>query len=320
VESAKGGDMKCLVTGGAGFIGSHLCRKLIELGHEVVCIDNLVGGSLTNIQDLEKNFQFIEIDTAIFWQVRELFQAHKFDIVFHNAASKCTVCMDDPLRDLYTNAWGTHVLIKNSIRSGVKKFIHASTGSIADIKSFYGVSKQAGESYLKAFHSYYPEFKYTSLRYHHVYGPSQNAKEGGGVVAIFIRQALNNQPCTIFGDGTQYRHFTHVDDVVKANIFAAHCPITDGQTFNVISQVKVSILKLAKMVWALKDPNHRDTHVYLPKKPGEIMKFTATGEALEALGFEFMNDFNLGLKSTMEWYKNVLQKTETLHRPQPTGI
>jgi len=314
--------MKCLVTGGAGFIGSHLCRKLIELGHEVVCIDNLVGGSLTNIHDLSihKDFEFLYADTVLDSHIDWLFNIHKFDIVFHNAASKCTVCMDDPCTDLRTNAWGTYNLINQSIKSGVKKFIHASTGSIADIKSFYGVSKQAGESYLNAFHSYYPEFKYTSLRYHHVYGPSQNAKEGGGVVAIFIRQALNNEPCTVFGNGTQIRHFTHVDDIVKANIFCMDNPETDNRIFNVISRVKISIIQLAKLTWGITHPDKDPQWVHLPKKPGEIMTFTATGQELEALGFEFMNDFNSGLKSTMEWYKNVLQKTETLHRSQSTGI
>lgn len=296
--------MKCIVTGGAGFVGSHLCKRLVNNGHRVICIDNMVAGSIKNITPLivSGKFQFLHRDIDGYNNIEKYFKG--VDIIFHQAASKCTVCTDDPLLDLATNAWGTHNVIKASILNRCLKFIHASTGSIADIKSFYGVSKQAGESYLKAFKAYHPDFRYTALRYHHIYGAHQNAKKGGGVVAIFIRQVLANEPCTIFGDGLQVRHFTHVNDAVAANLFAAMEPRTDGKVLNVISRTTMTIIDLAKLIHKLMGRPYNAVH--LQPKPGEIRTFDARGTELEEMGFKFDNDFERGLTKTIKWYKENL--------------
>lgn len=294
-----------IVTGGAGLIGSHLCEALLKHGKKVICFDNLVTGNTDNVKDLinHENFTFVYGDITSLDRMNHYCQ--DIDVVLHQAASKCTVCQKSPETDLLTNAWGSWCVFEASRLTNVKKVIHASTGSIADIKSFYGVSKQAGESYLKAFYSYH-DLCYTALRYHHIYGPQQNAKEGGGVVAIFTRQVLNDEPCTIFGDGLQVRHFTHVKDAVKANLFSISDARTDGKILNVISRTTMSILDLAKTIHYILGKKLNIVH--LPPKPGEIRTFSAKGTELEEMGFQFDNDFERGLTRTIEWYKNNLKK------------
>jgi len=294
-----------LVTGGAGFIGSHICAALVKQGKKVICVDNLVTGKIDNIESLLNtgDLSFAYADVSKYNEIERLFK--NIDIVLHQAASKCTVCTTVPNIDLRTNAWGTYNVLKAAVKHNCRKVIHASTGSIADIKSFYGVSKQAGESYLKAFHSYH-NLCYTALRYHHIYGSQQNSKEGGGVVAIFIRQALNDEPCTIFGDGLQVRHFTHVKDAVTANLFAVMDSRTNGKILNVISRTTMTILDLAKMIHRLL--NKEPKIVHLPPNPAEIRTFNAKGTELESMGFQFDNNFESGLTETIKWYKNSLTK------------
>jgi UDP-glucose 4-epimerase len=296
-----------LVTGGAGFIGSHICEELLKQNKKVICLDNMVAGKAYNIKDLFDNpdFVFVKENVVDFDAMRPHFEG--VDIVLHQAASKCTVCREDPLKDLMVNARGSWCVFEASRQAGVKKVVHASTGSIMDgkPKSFYGVSKQTGESYLRAFEDYYPEFKYTALRYHHVYGPKQEYSDVGGVIPIFIRRVYNNEPTLVFGDGNQVRHFTTVEDVAASNFFAANDSRTDNKVYNVISRVEISILDLAKMIH--KFMGKEENIIHGPDKPGDIKTFTATGEELEKLGFVYQNDFEKCLKETIDWYlKEVL--------------
>ena len=291
-----------LVTGGAGFIGSHICEELLRQNKKVVCLDNMVAGKAHNVEAFldNPNFVFVKESVVDFGAIRPHFDG--VDVVLHQAASKCTVCREDPLQDLMVNARGSWCIFEASRQAGVKKVVHASTGSIMDgnPKSFYGVSKQAGEAYLMAFEDYYPEFKYTSLRYHHVYGPRQEHSDVGGVIPIFIRRIYNGESTLVFGDGHQVRHFTTVKDVTAANFFAANDSRTDNKRYNVISRVEISILDLAKMVHRLMGKEENIIHG--PDKPGDIKTFTATGEELEKLGFTYQNDFEIGLKETVDWY------------------
>lgn len=289
--------MKALVTGGAGFIGSHICDALMQEGHKVVCVDNLVAGKMENIPHLDApGFEFFKADIQGIPQ--HLFEG--VDIVFHNAASKCTVCMDDPALDLDVNAWGTLHVLQCSAKAGVKKFIHASTGSVNNGRpaSFYGVSKQAGESYVRVFGTM--GLQYSILRYYHVYGPRQDDSDKGGVIPIFIRKALAGEPITVHGDGRQVRHFTHVSDVVKANRWMIDVDMKYTREFDLISDTKITIIALAYMIRELTDSDSEI--VFTDEKPGDIRRFNATSDAIKMTGFKFGKKFEKGLLETVEWY------------------
>jgi UDP-glucose 4-epimerase len=287
--------MKALVTGGAGFIGSHICDALLKEGYEVVCIDNLVAGRRENIAEhiKEPGFEFWQKDVVTLPQ--NLMDG--VDIVFHNAASKCTVCMDDPVRDLAVNAQGTLHVLQCAQRAGVKKFIHASTGSVNNGRpvSFYGVSKQAGESYVRTM-----GLSYNILRYYHVYGPRQDGSDKGGVIPIFIRKALAGEPITVHGDGRQVRHFTHVSDVVAANLWMIDVDIKYTREFDLLSDTKITIIALAHMI---KELTGSDSEiVFTDEKPGDIKRFNATSDAIKMTGFKFGKKFEKGLLETVKWY------------------
>lgn len=295
--------MKTIVTGGAGFIGSHLCNKLIDHGHQVICIDNFATGKLDNIKHLmdHYNFQFVksdilEVNINVFKDV---------DFVFHNACSKCTVCRDVPFKDLMVNAYGSWRTFHNAISHGKPsvKVIHASTGSVlgGKPKTFYGASKLAGQAYLSAFKEYYTDFDYTILQYYHVFGTRQNDSSKGGVIPIFIRQILNNQPVTVEGTGQQERHFTHVDDIVKANL--ASMAKGSEETFKVASDFKISILDLAKTLYRLMDKE--ENIVFLPPRQGDVMRFDIDNKPIKKLcnGDIFGWNFELKLLELIEFYK-----------------
>jgi UDP-glucose 4-epimerase len=300
---------KYLVTGGAGFIGSHICEEIVRQGKEVIVVDNLVAGKMKNLEDWwdPKLCTFVKTSIGNFENIRGFFEG--VDIVFHNAASKCTVCRDNPLLDLLVNAWGSFNVFEAARVAGVKKVIHASTGSVNNCKpvSFYGVSKLAGESYLNAFNDYYPEFNYTVLRYHHVYGPRQESSDVGGVIPIFIRNVYNDEPTVVFGSGSQVRHFTSVKDVVAANFFVANNSSADRRVFNVLSGVCISIKDLAYKIHEVMD--REPNVVFGPRKLGDIDLFTATSNELITLGFDFQDNFEVYLRETVDWYLEYFNET-----------
>ena len=287
--------MKALVTGGAGFIGSHICDALLKEGHEVVCVDNLVAGKAENIEHLSGAFEFRKIDVIDL--PPSLMDG--IDVVFHEAASKCTVCMDNPALDLAVNAQGTLHVLQCAQRAGVKKFVHASTGSVNNGRpvSFYGVSKQAGESYVRVFNG---GIDCNVLRYYHVYGPRQDDSDKGGVIPIFIRKALAGEPIIVHGDGLQVRHFTHVSDVVAANLWMLDVSLKYTREFDLISDTKVTIIALAHMIKELTGSNSEI--VFADEKQGDIRSFSATNDAIKMTGFKFGKKFEKGLIETVEWY------------------
>lgn len=307
---------KALVTGGAGFIGSHLVEELVKMGVYTISLDNYFAGKHENIAHLNRhdNFQEEECDILDIRKLDELFKG--VEVVFHQAASKKTICLNNPRLDLDINAKGTFNLLELSIKYGVKKFMHASTGSVygeaqyypqdenhpLNPTSYYGASKLAGEKYVGIFNHLYG-LNTSVLRYFHVYGPRQESSKVGGVVSIFVRKLLNNEPITIYGDGTQQRSFTYVKDVVKANIFAATNPKSSGKVFNCASGIKVTINELAQYVSRalnISTPviNYEDWMV------GDIKVFDIDNQLIvNTLGLNFMTDFNRGLSSTISWGK-----------------
>lgn len=295
---------KVVVTGGAGFVGSHLCDALVALGAEVIALDDLSAGKESNVAHLEEmpNFRFVRADVCD-PSLASLFE--DVDTIFHNAASKKNVCLIDPQRDLAVNAGGALNLLQIAIEKKVRKFVHASTGSVygeprifpttedhplAPV-SYYGVSKLAGERYVDVFHRLYG-LDTTILRYFHVYGPRQESNEFGGVVSIFLRRIAEGQNPIVFGDGEQVRSFTWVLDLVDANIRAAVEPRATGQAYNVASGIQVTINELAEGMLKLLDPEGRLQVEHGEPLLGDINRFDIDNRKVrEELGVRFHEDF-----------------------------
>ena len=294
--------MHVVVTGGAGFIGSHLCDALIARGERVTCVDNLVGtgGSTRNVEHLLRHPRF-ELVTEDVLEWTDRVRLGGVGCIFHLAASKNGVCMDDPERDLAVNALGTLKLVRAAARDGVRKLVHSSTGSVfgetdrrhtEDVPklpvSYYGVSKLAGESYCRVIGDM-TGLDYTILRYYHVIGPRQDGSPTGGVVPIFARRALRGEPLTIDGDGEQTRSFTSVHDAVRANLIASEHPEARGATLTCASGIRVSIRELADYV--IRQTSSRGGIRHAPARVGDIRHFDVDNSALRRLGLDFTTDW-----------------------------
>jgi len=316
--SLTGKFKKAMVTGGAGFVGSNLVQSLLEDGLQVVSIDDYSAGKERNLVDLVEKFgdqlTAVNCDVTNKDALSQHFEG--VDVVFHQACSKMTVCLVNPLRDLEVNAAGTFNLLELARDNGVKKFVHVSTGSVYGVAqrfptdenhplnptSYYGVSKLAGEKYTRAFADLY-DMDTSILRYYHVYGPKQDSGDYGGVIGIFCRQALGNNDITIFGDGTQVRSFTYVKDVVNINKLVA-TKGGKGEAYNCASGLKVTINEIATKIKGLADASSEIT--YADWKIGDIKDFEVSHEKIKQLGFEFQYlDFDKGLKQTFDWYQKV---------------
>jgi len=311
---------KAMVTGGAGFIGSHIIEELLKLGVEVISIDNYSAGKQKNLARLSNRELLTEIDCDVtdYDHLKQYFEG--VEVVFHNAASKKTICLNNPRRDLEVNAEGTFNIMELSRDFGVNKVVHASTGSVYGEAlyypqdeehplaptSYYGVSKLAAEKYALVFHHLY-NLNTTVLRYFHVYGSRQeSADDRGGVVAIFCRRILSGLPPIIFGDGTQQRTFTYVKDIVRANLLAATHPDTNGQVYNCASGLKITVEELANMI--LQICSREDL---LPKysdwTPGDIKIFDVNNAKMGELGLSNWISFDDGLDETIAWYLQLMR-------------
>lgn len=312
---------KALVTGGAGFIGSHIVEELVHIGVETISIDNYFAGKHENLAHLKQYPHFHEVEC----DVTDLAELEKHvpgvEVIFHEAASKKTICLNDPRRDLAINAEGTFNLSELAVKYNIKKFVHASTGSVYGEAqyypqdedhplvptSYYGVSKLAGEKYVKVFDHLY-DLNTTVLRYFHVYGPRQESSDVGGVVSIFTRRMLAGQPITIFGDGTQQRSFTYVKDVVRANLLAATNPATRGNVYNCASGITITIKELADLIGDILDI-HDQIINYGDWTPGDIKVFNIDNTKIqETLGLDFLTDFRQGLELTINWATDYFSK------------
>jgi UDP-glucose 4-epimerase len=303
---------KVVVTGGAGFIGSHLCEELTQLGAEVLSVDDYSAGHARNLEFLagRPNFRAVRADICDRAAMTPVIAGA--DVIFHNAASKKNVCLIDPQKDLRVNGGGTLNLLELAREHRVRKFVHASTGSVygepvvlpTDEEhplrpvSYYGVSKLAGERYVDVFHRLYG-MDTTILRYFHVYGPRQESNEFGGVVSIFLRHILEGKPLAIFGHGHQERSFTWVKDLVRANLAAATRPESAGRVYNAASGIRVTILELAERMKAMMEADVPIVH----QAPlvGDIMHFDVSNERIRReLGIAFERDFWGTLQRSLE--------------------
>ena len=265
--------MKCLVTGGKGFIGSHLVKRLREHNYEVLSIDkNFL------VSDLRKDGKFSNriADIRDYAAMKECM--YKVDTVFHLAAeSKIGTCVEDPIGASNTNDHGTCILLQAAREAGVKRFVYSSTSAAYglnespnvetqanDCLNPYSISKVNGENWCKVYNDLYG-LKTVILRYFNVYGEGQpTTGQYAPVMGIFMRQKNAGQPLTIVGDGEQRRDFVHVDDVVNANIMAAIGNQDDeyyGEVYNVGSGINYSVNEIAAMI--------SENTTNIPPRPGE---------------------------------------------------
>lgn len=306
---------RALVTGGAGFIGSHLVDRLVELGHHVVVVDNLSTGRLHNL-NTAATFSHMDISTPA---IDSLFDKEHPEVIFHHAAQASVIAsVQDPVRDAEVNVLGSLRLIDNALKHGTEKFVFASTGGaiygdpkylpcdeehpIAPL-SPYGLSKYVVEQYLDLLHQT-RGLNYTALRYANVYGPRQDPQGEAGVVAIFTRLMLEGERPKIFGTGEQERDFVYVSDVVEANLVAANAP--SGRVYNIGTGVGTSVNGIFQMLKeALK---YRWKPDYEPARPGEVFKISLDiSRAREELGWTPSVSLEEGLNLTLEHFKQTIR-------------
>lgn len=302
--------MNILVTGGAGFIASHIADAFIEAGHNVVIIDNLTTGREDNINPKAK---FYKADIRD--DLTKIFEEHNFDIVNHHAAQiDVRRSVTDPIYDAQVNILGTLNLLQNSIKFGVKKFMFASTGGAvygeqdyfpADENhkqqplSPYGISKLAVEKYLY-FYKEVHGLKYTILRYANIYGPRQNPLGEAGVVCIFLDKILAGDQPVINGTGEQTRDYVYVKDVVKANLLTLNEEVSE--VYNVGTGIETSVNELFRLI--NENFNNKIKEVHGPAKPGEQMRSVISSEKLfKKFGWKPSTLLRDGLKETIDYYK-----------------
>lgn len=253
---------KALVTGGSGFIGSHIVDELLKRGIETTVLDNLSTGNLSNINKHYENklFHFVHGNVS---EISTLFQEKEnFDVVFHKAAIvSVQQSVTNPVSVFESNVNSAFKVLNFCKDEGVKKIIFASSAAVyGDLQgqeqtentycyptSPYGASKIAIEYFLQSYWKTYG-LKTVSLRYFNVYGPRQSNNEYSGVITIFIRKIIEDEPLEIFGDGKQIRDFVNIRDVVNANMLAMESSNTSGEIFNIASGRPTTILELADLV------------------------------------------------------------------------
>jgi UDP-glucose 4-epimerase len=308
--------MKVLVSGGAGFIGSHLVDRLIKEGHQVAVVDDLSTGFRDNVNP---KATFYEVNICNRKEIARIFDLENPDYVDHHAAQiDIRKSVADPLFDANSNILGSLNLITSSLEKEVKKFIYASTGGamygepehlpvneeypVSPI-SQYGVSKHTAEHYLRLYNLLYG-LKYTILRYANVYGPRQNPKGEAGVTAIFANQMLNKEKSTIFGDGNKTRDYIYIEDVVEANILALNKG--DGQIYNIGTGRETSD---QEMFDALKEvTGSKSEPVYGKERPGEVHHISLDpSKAKRDLSWEPRHSLKEGLKKSVGYYKSMVK-------------
>lgn len=303
--------MKVMVTGGAGFIGSHIVDLLLENNYEVCIIDNLCHGKIQNVNPKAKFYKYDLLDRDVF----NIFQMEKPEIVIHEAAQVSTAnSIINPIEDAQINIIGTLNLLEAAKNVKVRKVIYSSSAAVFGEPNYlpideehplkmisnYGVSKHVVEHYLSVYKKLY-NISYVILRYSNVYGPKQDSSAEGGVVSIFCDKVLKNESPYIYGDGEQTRDFIYVKDVARANLLAIQSK-SEG-IFNVSSSQKLSINKLLKYISNILNKNI--TPIYSKKRYGDIKDSLITyNKIFREIGWKPEYEILEGLKETIEFYKN----------------
>ncbi len=313
------GGVRCLVTGGAGFIGSHVVEALRALGANVVVLDSLIGGERKNVERFKPEF----VEGSILDEKTLARAARDCRYVFHLAAlGSVPHSVEQPLEYHEVDATGTLKVLEAARRAGAKRVMYSASSSAygdseelpkretmaPNPRSPYASAKLAGEAYMSAYAGCYG-IDTASLRYFNIFGPRQNPNSAyAAVIAAFAKAVTAGKPPTIFGDGEQSRDFTFVHNAVHANLLAARNdkPI-NGDVINVACGVRISVNELAPMMCEMFGrPDLRPVHA--PERAGDVKHSQADlTKARRVLGYEPVVDFREGLRATVEWYKEVLR-------------
>lgn len=307
--------MKILVTGGAGFIASHLVDKLVAEGHHVVVVDNLSASRKENVNPKALLYEVNICDAA---SLEDVFKKEKPEIVDHHAAHvNVRKSVEMPAYDANINILGSLNLCELSKKYQVKKFIYVSTGGAVygepkelpvketcpvEPLSQYGVSKHTVEHYLSIFYKLYG-LNFTILRYPNVYGPRQSPLGEAGVIAIFSELLLQNIRPTIFGDGTKTRDYVYVDDIINANMIVLN-NVGNGEIYNLGWGKEISDLEVFQTVRRALASNIEP--IFGKKRPGEIDHISLdSSKALEQLKWKPKVTFEEGIKLTTQYYRKL---------------
>ncbi len=304
--------MKILVTGGCGFIGSHIVDAYLDMGHKVAVIDNLSTGDIKNLNARAKFFK----EDICNKNIKKIFEQEKFDIINHHAAQiNVRTSVDDPIFDANVNIMGSLNLLDLAMKYSIKKFIFASSGGAVygepdrfpitedfsiNPTSPYGLSKATIERYVLIF-SKLKNFDYVIFRYSNVYGPRQISKSEAGVISIFIEQILNSRKCVVFGDGNQTRDYVYVNDVVNANIEALECK---SAILNIGTGIETSVNDLINILSDITTKNVDHEHD-APRSGDVFRNIVDTSRAATTIYWMPKTILKQGIKKTFDYFKKI---------------
>jgi nucleoside-diphosphate-sugar epimerase len=309
---------KFLVTGGAGFIGSNICKKLVSDGCFVRIVDNLLTGKKSNLKDCIDKIEFIEADMGDEEVARKAMR--DIDVVVHQGALPSVPrSVDDPAATHKHCVDATFTLLLAARDADIKRFVYASSSSVyGDTPTLpkveimlpqplspYAVGKLVGEYYCSVFYKVF-DLETISLRYFNVFGPNQDpASQYAAAIPAFVTAILKDTPPTVFGDGLQSRDFTYVDNVVEANLLAARAEHTAGDVVNIAGARAVTVNETIEIINAIVGKNIKP--VYTDPRPGDVKHSLADITAAEKLiGFRPKVPFKQGLRLAIDFYRENL--------------
>ena len=309
---------KFLVTGGAGFIGSNICRKLISQGCFVRVLDNLLTGKKANLADIIDKIEFIEADMGNETTARSAVK--DIDVILHQGALPSVPrSVADPAATHKHCLDATFTLLLAARDAGIKRFVYATSSSIYGDDptlpkvetmlpcplSPYAAAKLAGEHYCSVFYKVF-DLETICLRYFNVFGPYQDpTSQYAAAIPAFATAILKDQPPTIFGDGQQSRDFTHVDNIVEANLLAARAEHTAGDVLNIACGQAVTVNETIDTINELTGKNIKP--IYTNPQAGDVKHSLANIRlAKKTIGYKPTVSFNEGLRRTIHWYRDNL--------------
>jgi UDP-glucose 4-epimerase len=312
--------VRCLVTGGCGFIGSHIVRGLLDAGHKVRVLDNMSTGNRSNLDDVSDRIDIVDGDICDEIAVKEALTG--VERVFHQAAlASVPLSLERPLDTHRACATGTLNMLHMSVQAGVKRFVYAASSSAygdqptsskreTDLPmplSPYAVAKLTGEYYCQAyFHSF--RLETVGIRYFNVFGPRQDPDSPySAVIPLFVSRILSGQRPIIYGDGQQSRDFTYVANVVHGNLLAAERPNIGGRIINVADGNQTSLLQLLKMLSTMLGRSVEAD--FQPARVGDVRESLADITlARKLLGYEPQVRLEEGLRKTIAYYRSIVSE------------